>query len=78
MNRTIVIAEMACSHEGEIALAKKIIDSSAKAKAEVMEGFRMEPLLPPPFQSLNFLFNFNLITSYIKKDTINDNSLFMF
>ena len=39
----------------------------------VMEGFRMEPFLPPLSRSWNFLFNFNLITSSTIKDTINDN-----
>jgi len=35
--KTFVIAEMACSHEGDINLAKKIIDSSAAANADAVQ-----------------------------------------
>lgn len=36
-NKTLIIAEMACSHEGNIELAKKIIDAAATAKADVIQ-----------------------------------------
>jgi len=36
-NKTYVIAEMACSHEGEVELAKKIIDASAFAEADAVQ-----------------------------------------
>jgi len=36
----------------------------------------MEHTLPPLSRSWNFLFNFNLITSYTIKDTVNDNKSF--
>ena len=35
MENSLIIAEMACSHEGNIDLAKKIIDKAAEAKADV-------------------------------------------
>jgi N,N'-diacetyllegionaminate synthase len=35
--KTFVIAEMACSHEGDVGLAKKIIDASAVAKADAVQ-----------------------------------------
>jgi len=34
---TFIIAEMACSHEGDIALARKIVDASAAAKADAVQ-----------------------------------------
>jgi sialic acid synthase SpsE len=36
-NETFVIAEMACSHEGQANLAKRIIDASAAAKADAVQ-----------------------------------------
>ena len=36
-NSTFLIAEMACSHEGEMKLAKKIIDGASKANADVVQ-----------------------------------------
>lgn len=35
--KTLVVAEMACSHEGDISLAKKIIDSAAYAGSDVIQ-----------------------------------------
>lgn len=37
MNKTFIIAEMACSHEGNLDLAKKIIDKAAEAKADAIQ-----------------------------------------
>lgn len=37
LNKTFVIAEMACSHEGDLNLAKKIIDAAAVAKADAIQ-----------------------------------------
>jgi len=34
-NASFIVAEMACSHEGDLDLAKKIIDKAAEAKADV-------------------------------------------
>lgn len=34
---TYIIAEMACSHEGDLSLAKKIIDGAGKAKADAIQ-----------------------------------------
>ena len=36
-SKTYIIAEMACSHEGSIALAKKIINASGQAKADAIQ-----------------------------------------
>ena len=33
----LIIAEMACSHEGDFSLAKDIIDASAIAKADAIQ-----------------------------------------
>ena len=35
--KTFIIAEMACSHEGDPELAKKIINSAAKARADAVQ-----------------------------------------
>ena len=37
MNRTHIIAEMACSHEGDAAFARKIIDGAAQAGADSIQ-----------------------------------------
>jgi len=37
MENSLIIAEMACSHEGNIDLAKKIIDKAAEAKADAIQ-----------------------------------------
>ena len=37
MNKTYIIAEMACSHEGDIKLAKKIIDGAGEAGADAIQ-----------------------------------------
>ena len=37
MNKSLIIAEMACSHEGDLDLAKKIIDAAANAKADAIQ-----------------------------------------
>jgi sialic acid synthase SpsE len=37
MNRTHIIAEMACSHEGDPALARKIIDGAGEAGADSIQ-----------------------------------------
>lgn len=37
MNRTHIIAEMACSHEGDAALARKIIDGAGQAGADSIQ-----------------------------------------
>ena len=37
MNKSLVIAEMACSHEGDLNLAKKILDAAAVAKADAIQ-----------------------------------------
>ncbi|PPR77422.1 MAG: N,N'-diacetyllegionaminic acid synthase, partial [Alphaproteobacteria bacterium MarineAlpha2_Bin1] len=37
INKPYIIAEMACSHEGDISLAKKIIDSAGIAKANAIQ-----------------------------------------
>ena len=42
-NKTIIIAEMACSHDGSMEIAKKIIDAAADAKADVI-NFHMTHL----------------------------------
>lgn len=36
-SKTFIIAEMACSHEGDLNLAKKIIDAAAAAKADAIQ-----------------------------------------
>jgi len=36
-NKTIIIAEMACSHEGDLELAKKIVDSAAIANSDAIQ-----------------------------------------
>ena len=37
MKNSFIIAEMACSHEGNLDLAKKIIDKAAEAKADAIQ-----------------------------------------
>ena len=37
MKKCFIIAEMACSHEGDFNLAKKIIDGAANAKADAIQ-----------------------------------------
>ena len=37
MDSTLIIAEMACSHEGDLSLAKKIIDATARANADAIQ-----------------------------------------
>ena len=37
MNSTFIIAEMACSHDGSIELAKKIIDGAINAGADAIQ-----------------------------------------
>lgn len=36
-SKTFIIAEMACSHEGDVSLAKKIIDAAAISKADAIQ-----------------------------------------
>ena len=37
MQKVKIIAEMACSHNGSVKRAKKIIDGGAKAKADIIQ-----------------------------------------
>ena len=37
MKKTKIIAEMACSHNGNVRRAKKIIDGAAKANADIVQ-----------------------------------------
>jgi N,N'-diacetyllegionaminate synthase len=59
MNKTIIIAEMSCSHEGEFELAKKIIDSSAKANADViqLQIWTLEYMMSPQRKEYELLKN---------------------
>jgi N,N'-diacetyllegionaminate synthase len=37
LNKSLIIAEMSCSHEGDLDLARKIIDAAANAKADAIQ-----------------------------------------
>lgn len=57
MKRTFVIAEMACSHEGSLVLAKKIIDSSIEAGADAIQFqiWRHQDLVVPDHPDITVL-----------------------
>jgi len=54
---TFLIAEMACSHEGDLRLAKRIIDASAKAKADAiqLQIWSLEHMMSPKRKEFDLL-----------------------
>ena len=76
MKKTKIIAEMACSHNGNVRRAKKIIDGAAKANADVvqLQIWELRYLMSPRRKEFEKLKKIELkkkewisIVSYIKK-----------
>lgn len=57
MNKIYIIAEMACSHEGKIALAKKIIDGAGEANADAIQFqiWKLDKLMVPHHPDYTFV-----------------------
>ena len=62
MENSLIIAEMACSHEGNIDLAKKIIDKAAEAKADAiqLQIWSLDNMMSPQRKEYELLKIFNL------------------
>jgi N,N'-diacetyllegionaminate synthase len=76
MDSTLIIAEMACSHEGDLSLAKKIIDATARANADAiqLQIWSLENMMSPQRKEHELLRNIEFtkeqwteIVSYSRK-----------
>jgi N,N'-diacetyllegionaminate synthase len=75
MNSTFIIAEMACSHDGSIELAKKIIDGAINANADAIQFqiWKHQDIVVPDHPDIDLLLkvelsyeNWNTLADYVR------------